>query len=230
MQPPLKHLLSRTEAIAGITGHGEPLPPFDLHCPMMTLPLAFGTELGGIPAEIPYIHAPEDRIPKWRDLLGPARSLRVAVAWAGSATHGNNRNRSIALSAFAELFAVAGIEFISLQKDLNSDTATLRQYSNVRVVDQELADFADTAAAISLSDLVVSVDTSVVHLAGALGKPVWILIPWAPDFRWLLDREDSPWYPSARLFRQRSLGDWNDVLDRVGTALRALSSQRGARP
>jgi tetratricopeptide (TPR) repeat protein len=226
VQPPLKPLLAGVEGIAGLFGHGEPLPPFDLHCPMMSLPLAFGTELDTVPGGIPYLGVLPERVAKWRGRLGGGRSLQVGIAWAGSATHINNRNRSIALAEFATLFADQDVKFVSLQKELGGgDAVALRQYANVASVGEELADFADTAAVISLLDLVVAVDTSVVHLAGALGKPVWVLVPFSPDFRWLLAREDSPWYPTMRLFRQSGFGDWDGVLERVRCELGALQAQ-----
>jgi len=225
--------LAQVEGIAGIFGQGEVLPDFDLHCPMMSLPLACGTELATIPAEIPYIPVPADRVPKWRARLGESqapcesRRLRVGIAWAGSASHINNRNRSIALSRFADLFSASNVEFVTLQKELGpGEAAALRRHPNVTVVGEELSDFADTAALISLLDLVVSVDTSVVHLAGAIGRPFWLLVPFAPDFRWLLEREDSPWYPTARLFRQPRINDWESVLERVRGELERFAEHR----
>jgi ADP-heptose:LPS heptosyltransferase len=202
---------------------------------MMSLPLAFGTELATIPAEIPYIPVPMDRVPKWRARLGDSRApcesraLRVGIAWAGSATHTNNRNRSIALSRFAALFSAQNVEFVTLQKELGpGEAAILRRHSNVTALGEELSDFADTAALISLLDLVVSVDTSVVHLTGAIGRPFWLLVPFAPDFRWLLEREDSPWYLTARLFRQPRIDDWESVFERVRGELERQAEQRPA--
>jgi hypothetical protein len=151
--------------------------------------------------------------------------LRVGIAWAGSTLHKNNHQRSIALDRFAALLAAPDIEFVSVQKDLApADAATLSGHANVIHIGGELHDFADTAAVISLLDLVVSADTSVVHLAGALGRPVWVLVPFSPDFRWLLGREDSPWYPTARLFRQPRLGDWESVIARVQDDLKRLAA------
>jgi hypothetical protein len=237
VQPSQKTLLANVEGIAGILGRGETLPDFDLHCPMMSLPLAFGTELATIPAEIPYIAVPRERVSKWQARLGKRRSpqsgapqsraLRVGIAWAGSSTHINNRNRSIALGRFAALFATPNVEFVTLQKELGpGEAAMLRRHPNVTAVGAELSDFADTAALISLLDLVVSVDTSVVHLAGAIGRPVWVLVPLAPDFRWLLKREDSPWYPTARLFRQARIDDWESVLECARGELERLAQHR----
>jgi tetratricopeptide (TPR) repeat protein len=223
VQPPLKTLLATIEGTGGIVSRGEPLPAFDLHCPMMSLPLAFGTELATIPADVPYLRAPAERLASWRDRLGDRRALQVGVAWAGSAAHKNNRNRSIALDRFGSLLSVPGITFVSLQKERRAEeTAWLRSKPQVVDFGDRLGDFADTATLISLLDVVVCVDTAVAHLAGALGKPVWILLPFACDFRWLIAREDSPWYPTARLFRQPAIGDWESVLARVDHELRCL--------
>ena len=211
--PTLLSLLS--DGVAAIFRQGEQLPPFDFHCPLMSLPLAFGTEISSIPAEIPYLRIPADRVSKWHKRLGARRAFRVGIAWAGSAIHKNNSNRSISLERFARLLSTQGVEFVSIQKELSGADAAILAERNVLHVGDELGDFADTAAVISQLDLVLSADTSVAHLAGAIGKPVWILLPLAPDFRWLLSREDSPWYPSARLFRQPRLGDWDSVLERV---------------
>jgi hypothetical protein len=183
---------------------------------LLSLPLAFGTELDTIPADVPYIAAPEERVVKWRDRLGPPTSPRVGIAWAGSPTNRNDRNRSIALRHLLSILALPGVEIVSIQKEIGeNDREPLRGNAHITHVGDELADFADTAAVISQLDLVVSVDTAVAHLAGAMARPVWLLVPFAPDFRWLLDREDSPWYPTARLFRQPSIGDWESVLARL---------------
>jgi tetratricopeptide (TPR) repeat protein len=229
VHPSQKTLLAQVAGLAGIYSRGENLPDFDLHCPMMSLPLAFGTELATIPAEIPYIPVASEGIPKWRARLGESRALRVGVAWAGSASHTNNRNRSIALSRFATLFSASKVEFVTLQKELGpGDADILGRHPNVIQLGEELSDFADTAALISLLDLVVSVDTSVVHLTGAIGRPFWLLVPFAPDFRWLLEREDSPWYSTARLFRQPGIDKWEDVFERVRAELERLARQRPA--
>jgi tetratricopeptide (TPR) repeat protein len=231
VQPPLKPLLSHLEGASCVLARGETLPAFDLHCPLMSLPLAFGTEAGSIPGACPYIRAPADRVSAWQARLGTKRCLRVGIAWAGSAVHEHDRTRSMALEQFASLLSVPGIEFVSIQKDMSAaDAAALRRHGNVRPIGSELGDFADTAAVISLLDLVIAVDTSVVHLAGALGRPVWVLVPFSPDFRWLLEREDSPWYPSARLFRQPRYGDWQRVLARVKTELESRAWPAAFRP
>ena len=216
VQRPLLRLLSSIDGVSAVFAQGEKLPAFDLQCPLMSLPLAFGTELNSIPAEIPYIDVSAELISKWRQRMGERRAPRIGIAWAGSAAHKNNSKRSIALERFAPLLKTPGVQFVSIQKELTqSDAAVLADHASVLNVGGELGDFADTAAVISSMDLLISADTSVAHLAGAIGRPVWILIPLAPDFRWLLKREDSPWYPSARLFRQPQLEDWDSVLERV---------------
>jgi tetratricopeptide (TPR) repeat protein len=228
VQAPLKPLLAGGEGIAQIFARGEPLPSFDLHCPLMSLPLAFGTRLDTVPADIPYIRAPADRLAHWQARLGEPRSLRVGIVWAGSAVHKNNHNRSIAFDRLGSLLATPDVEFVSLQNELSAADATaLGRRANVLALGSELRDFADTAAIVSLLDLVVSADTAVVHLAGALGRPVWVLLTFSPDFRWLLERADSPWYPTARLFRQPRFGDWASVLARVTEELEQL---RGSMP
>ncbi len=215
-QPPLKSLFAQMGEGIEVIGSGEPIPPFDLHCPLMSLPLSFQTELGTIPADVPYLAVPRDRIEQCNERLPPRQGLRVGIAWSGNATHRDDHNRSIALARLASLFDTPGIQFFSLQKELREDDAELLA-SESRLVDvaRQFGDFSDTAAAVAAMDLVIAVDTSVAHLAGALGKPVWILLPLCPDWRWLTEREDSPWYPTARLFRQPAIGDWDNVIVRV---------------
>jgi tetratricopeptide (TPR) repeat protein len=214
----LKPLL-RGLAGAGVFGEGEPLPGFDLRCPLLSLPLAFGTTLETIPAQIPYLEAPPERLARWTPRLPPG-SRRVGLVWSGNPAHQNDRNRSIAFERLAPLLSVAGVQFVSLQKDVReSDAQALRRQPGVVDLGPALDDFADAAAVVSQLDLVITVDTAAAHLAGAMGKPVWILLPFSPDWRWLLDREDSPWYPSARLFRQPTIDDWASVVTRVAQEL-----------
>jgi tetratricopeptide (TPR) repeat protein len=223
VQAPLKSLLSGSAGVAQVFARGEPLPRFDLHCPLMSLPLAFGTALDTIPADVPYVFASADRVAQWRARLGEPGPLRVGVVWAGSAVHKNNHNRSIAFERFRALLTAPGVAFVSLQQELGAaEAASLDRHADVIPLGGELRDFADTAAVVSLLDVVVSADTAMVHLAGALGRPVWALLPFSPDFRWLLDRRDSPWYPTARLFRQPRFGDWESVLAHVKDELEAL--------
>lgn len=220
VQPELTALLSRLEGVASVVGRGAALPPYDVHCPAGSLPLALRTEMSSIPANVPYLAASEGRIAKWREKLGHLPSPRIAVAWSGRVDHANDRNRSIPFERFAPLLAAGPGSFVSIQRELrDGDAAALARLPNVTHVGDALADFDDTAAVMALADLVISVDTAVVHLAGAMGRPVWVLLPFQPDWRWLLDREDSPWYPTARLFRQPKPGDWASVIAKVGDEL-----------
>jgi tetratricopeptide (TPR) repeat protein len=224
VQPELRSLLSQIEGI-DVIAEGEPLPAFDLHCPLLSLPLAFGTRMETIPSSVPYLTAPAERLLYWRDRL-PKRRLRCGLVWSGSAAHKNDANRSIPLARFATLLVDAPLSCLSLQHELrDTERATLRDLPDLVHFGGELHDFADTAAVISLLDVVVSVDTAAAHLAGALGKPVIILLPHAADFRWMRDRDDTPWYPTARLFRQPAFGDWDSVIARLGGELRAIAGQ-----
>jgi hypothetical protein len=202
-------LLAGMEGVTRVLQEGSPLPAFDYHCPLMSLPLAFKTDLHNIPSSrIPYIRSDAARVAAWREKLGIRTKPRVGLVWSGSIAHKNDGNRSMALAEILPLVC-DWAEWVSLQKDLSeSDAALLASRADIRHVGGELKDFADTAALVELMDVVVTVDTSVAHLAGAMGRPVWILLPWNPDWRWLLDREDSVWYPTARLFRQPAIGDW----------------------
>ncbi len=215
VQPALVSLMASLPGIAMIVDRGDTLPAFDVHCPMPSLPLAFATALETVPAQTPYLVAPVDRIAQWRARL-PAGVPRVGLVWSGNPRHKNDRSRSLPFDMLAPLVAIPGVDFISLQKEpRQADAEALARCGNVLDLGPKLQDFADTAAVISLLDLVITVDTSIAHLAGALGKPVWIMLPTRVDWRWLLDREDLPWYPTARLFRQRRAGDWPDVIARV---------------
>jgi tetratricopeptide (TPR) repeat protein len=201
------------------------LPPFDFHCPVSSLPLAFGTRLDTIPSAIPYLPSPaSSRVQAWEDRLGPRTKLRVGLVWSGSQTHTNDHNRSIPLQKLSSILDVDA-NFFGLQKDPRpNDAAVLQERGDVIDLTADLTDFTETAALVSCLDLVITVDTSVAHLAGALGCPTWILLPYTPDYRWLLDRDDSPWYPSVRLFRQPETRDYTSVLDRVRCELLMLIS------
>ncbi len=223
VQPELQQLLS---GIADVTvfASGGSRPAFDLHAPLLSLPLAFGTQPETIPAAAPYLAAPTDRVARWRERLPPA-ALRIGLAWSGSSTHNNDSNRSIALARLAPALAAwsgdPSLRAFSLQTDMRpADRETLRGLTDVTHLGDEIRDFADTAAIISLLDVVVSVDTAVAHLAGALGKPVVILLPYAADFRWMRLRDDTPWYPTAKLLRQPAFGDWDSVISCLGEELR----------
>ncbi len=222
--PELATLLASMHAIAGVVPRGAPLPPFDLHCPLASLPLAFGTALASIPASVPYLEAPERKAAMWRERLPPG-TPRVGLVWSGRSTHSNDRNRSIGFERLGPLLEMSNIRFVSLQPEVRrEDAAALRNCPSIVDIGRELQTFADTAAVIAALDLVISVDTAVVHLAGALGRPVFVLLPVGADFRWLLGRDDSPWYPTARLFRQPRIGDWDSVIAQVRGQLEGLPS------
>jgi tetratricopeptide (TPR) repeat protein len=223
VQPELLPLLSENPMLRDIAvvAAGAPLPAFDLHCPMLSLPLAFQTQPETIPAAMPYLAAPAERLAYWQDRLPPGRP-RAGFVWSGQSSHTNDSNRSIALARLSALFRDPRVRCFSLQSDLRAtDGETLRDLPNLTHLGGELRDFADTAAIISMLDVVISVDTAVAHLAGALGKPVIILLPHAADFRWMRNRDDSPWYPSAKLLRQPAFGDWDSVIARAANELGA---------
>lgn len=222
----LRPLLGRFDGVIATIARGEPHPAIDLHCPLMSLPLAFGTTLATIPASVPYLSAPEDRIAVWRAKLPLSGKLRVGLVWSGKPSHRNDHNRSLAFAWLAPLLARDGIDFISLQRDVRETDKTALEKSGVLRPDLDKADFADTAAIIATLDLVIAVDTAVAHLTGALGKPLWLLLPFSPDWRWLLARDDSPWYPGAQLFRQPKIADWDSVISRLGEALASEAPAR----
>src|SRR6185437_8463974 len=207
-----------------ICRRGDTLPHFDVHCPLMSLPLAFGTTLETIPAPIPYLRPPAERTQSWRARLAGVRKPRVGLVWSGKPTHKNDHNRSIALNRLEPLLSVPGVEFVSLQCEYrDSDGPALARLPLIRL-DDALRDFADTAAVIGDLDLVISVDTAVAHLVGAMGRPLWLLLSHIRDWRWLRGRLDSPWYPTARLFRQSPDGNWDEVISRVANELSVFDS------
>jgi hypothetical protein len=220
VQPALRDALSGLDGVR-VVAQGETLPAFDVHCPLGSLPLAHKTTLANVPAAIPYLHANEDRLARWRTRLEALPGRRVALAFAGNPAHINDRNRSIALDRLRPLLALPGMSFISVQRDVRDADREALGDRLITDLGGELADFADTAAVLALSDLVLTVDTAVAHLASALGRPTWILLPFWPDWRWTLDRDASPWYPDARLFRQGADGDWAPVIERVKAELLA---------
>jgi tetratricopeptide (TPR) repeat protein len=201
------------------------LPPIDFHCPLMSLPAILGTTVDTIPADVPYLHADPAAVEAWRQRLGPG-SPKVGVAWSGNPRHMNDQNRSMSLATF-RAGAAEGCRYFTVQPETrDTDREALANWTQASDIGAELRDFADTAALMEALDLVITVDTSVAHLAGALGRPVWILLPYAPDWRWMLDRTDTPWYPTARLYRQTVRGDWASVLARVKSDLTALAAPR----
>jgi tetratricopeptide (TPR) repeat protein len=221
VQPELVSLMSQLDGIE-VIAKGCELPAFDLHCPLLSLPLAFDTEAATIPAEIPYLAAPAARVANWRGRLGQG-SPRAGFVWSGSLAHKNDANRSIPLARLAPLFESLPFACFSLQPEIrDADRDILRRLPNLTDLGSGLADFADTAAVISLLDVVISVDTSVAHLAGAMGKPAVILLPHAADFRWMRASPDTPWYPTVKLLRQPAFGDWDSVIAGLAEELRGI--------
>ncbi len=208
---------------------------FDMHCPTCNLPYAFGTRLDSIPAAVPYLPAlSAERMQAWEkrlreclpcESLGPDRKLRVGLVWSGNPHHANDHNRSVPLRTVLRLLDT-GASFVSLQNELRADDKALLAQTDIVDMSPHLGDLAETAALASQLDLVISVDTSIAHLAGALGRPTWVLLPYSPDYRWLLDRDDSPWYPTARLFRQSAARDWAEVIETVRRELACFEAGR----
>jgi hypothetical protein len=230
VQRPLLRLLSGIKGVAQVVAYGDPLPPFDFYCPLLNLPRLLGTTLETIPAQVPYLSADREKVAAWHERLTGYQGLRVGLAWAGNPDLPRDRQRSIALDRLAILASVRGVVFVSLQKG-EAATQTRSPTLDMVVYDwtDALDDFVETAALIEAVDLVISVDTSIVHLAGALGKPVWLLNRFDTCWRWLLDRGDSPWYPTLRQFRQPRRDDWDSVLQQVGAALgRVVAGDRSA--
>jgi tetratricopeptide (TPR) repeat protein len=230
-QRPLVALLQSLGSVR-VVPQGAPLPPFDFHLPLMSLPNVLGTRLDSIPAAVPYLIANAAKVAGWKSRFGHTRDLNVGVVWSGNPDHKSDRRRSIPAASVLPALTMPGVRLFSLQKDPRpEDRGTLHALANcVTDLAPELEDFTDTAAALSALDQVIAVDTSVAHLAGALGRPVWVMLPYALDWRWLRDREDSPWYPTMRLFRQSVPKDWTDVLARLRPELseRARQKQDGA--
>jgi len=215
----LQSLMTSSFPLGRVVARNAPGVEFELQVPLASLPLAFGTTVDTIPARVPYLAVEDARQREWNERLGPRTKARVGIAWAGNPAQRNDHNRSMAFRHFAPLLGM-DFEFHCLQKDLRAgDGEALAHLKHVRRWDSELRDFADTAALANALDLVISVDTSIAHLAGALGRPTWILLTRMADYRYFLDREDSPWYPTARLFRQARVGDWDAVIERVRAAL-----------
>jgi Flp pilus assembly protein TadD len=228
LRPGIGALATVFPGIDRIYPPAERVPDFDFYIDMLSLPRVFGTTLQSIPADVPYLHAPENARARWLDRLSGEPQLTVGLAWAGDPTHARDRQRSISLATVGSLTCLEGTRWFSLQK--GSAAEALKNSPSTRaVVDlgPDLYEYADTAAAIEQLDLVITVDTSIAHLAGALGKPVWVLLPFSADWRWMEGRDDSPWYPTMRLFRQRVAGEWDEVIERVRSALSLKLSDRG---
>lgn len=221
-QKELVSLLSGVEGVSKVHGSGEPLTDFDLQSPILSLPYLLGTDIATIPGSIPYIRPEKSLVDKWRASMSryEGADMKVGLAWAGKPSHKRDLHRSFPLSVYEPLAGFKNITFISLQKgDAAVDARYQPEGMNLVEPMGEVTDFSDTAALIENLDLVISADTAVAHLAGAMGKPVWTLLPYAPDWRWLLDRSDSPWYPTMKLFRQSKPMDWADVIRRICSEL-----------
>jgi Flp pilus assembly protein TadD len=218
-------LLANIPGVAQYCHRWTDVPGHAVHCRLSSLPYLFHTRLDTIPSEFPYLKADPARLAYWRERLDaslPRGVRRIGLAWTGRPTHPNDRRRSMALSQLAMLGSAGSAAFVSLQKPMPArDLPSMSLFPGMTDLSADLADFGETAALIENLDLVITVDTSMGHLAGALGKPAWILIPKAADWRWLLDREDTPWYPSVRLFRQQKPGAWDGPLEKLRSALAA---------
>jgi tetratricopeptide (TPR) repeat protein len=228
-QPPLKRLMRETAGVAEVVARGESLPAFDLFVPLMSLPLVFGTALETVPGRVPYIRPPAEAVAAWADVAAGHDRPRIGLVWAGDARHYDvesnliDQRRSVTLEAYAPLLGLPGVEFFSLQVGPLAGQA--RAFPQIVDHTPRIKDFADTAALVAHLDLVISVDTAVVHLAGALGKPVWVLSRFDNCWRWMREREDSPWYPQLRLYRQPAPRAWGPVLERLAADLRQWLDQ-----
>jgi tetratricopeptide (TPR) repeat protein len=223
-QKELKSLLKSLPGVSAVVAFGEALPHYDIQCPLPSLPRIFHATLENMHSSVPYLHADLGLIAKWRDRLqNDTLSLNIGLTWAGSPGHLNDRNRSCPIDLFVPITRIDGVRLFSLQKEIH-EMWTGNALSDLKLIDytRDIADFSDTAGIIMNLDLVITVDTAVAHIAGAIGKPVWTLLPYSPDWRWMLNREDSPWYPTMRLFRQPSPGDWISVISKVHCELEKI--------
>ncbi|NTV49858.1 MAG: tetratricopeptide repeat protein [Geobacteraceae bacterium] len=221
--PELLTLLTTVEGISQVVDRNGPLPAFDVHIPVQSLALVLGTTLESIPSRTPYLWPDQFKKEEWRQLLAPERRFRIGLAWQGTPGHIDDHNRSCSLDDFLPLFDLKGVAFYSLQIGTGSEQlAECSSADSIADFTSRIRDFSDTAALVANLDLVISVDTAVAHLAGALGKQVWLMLPYVAEWRWLMEREDSPWYPTMRLFRQTSPGDWFELMERIRKKLVSL--------
>lgn len=218
-------LVRRATGFDDIVERGTLPPAFDMHCEMMSLPMALRLSLDDLPGPTPYLHPDPRRVERWRQRLAGLPRPLVALVWAGRPTHPNDANRSLSLAQLAPL-ARTGVSFVGLQKGPAAKQAALPPKGmSLLSLSDEIQDFEDTAAILCVADLLISVDSSPVHLAGALGRPVWVMLPKVPDWRWLLERTDTPWYPRMRLFRQEVRADWSGVVSRMAAELARFGAQ-----
>jgi len=203
-----------------VIAKGSKLPQCDYHIPLLSLAQIFNTNLDNIPNQVPYLYIPETNTTQWKNFFSAYQQFKVGLVWAGNPAHSNDINRSCQLKDWLPFLALDNIDFFSLQKKFQLEQLQdLPDNIQITNLDDKLQDYIDTAACISQLDLVITVDTSVAHLAGALGKPVWTLIPFVPDWRWMLNTEKTPWYPTMRLFRQQKIGDWQPVIEKIAHIL-----------
>lgn len=222
----LERVLRTVPGVADFVASGEELPPMDVHLPLLSAPFRVGTRADTIPAPPRYLSAEKEAAKAWGERLSGFTGLKVGLVWAGARTNPADARRSLRLEALSKIVAVPGCSFFSLQKG-RADEETPARLGGMGIVDftEDVQDFADTAALVENLDLVITVDTSVAHLAGAMGKPTWILTRWDNDWRWMRERDDSPWYPSVRLFRQAAIGQWDDVIAGAAAALSQLNGR-----
>jgi tetratricopeptide (TPR) repeat protein len=224
VQVALRALLTAQSKTVTVITAKDPLPDHDFQVPLLSLPREFKTRLDSIPSNVPYIMAPAPKVAAWRTVFSKAVGLKVGLAWSGNPSHQFDYNRSVPLEMFARITADVPVHFFALQKDYHgTDRTRLSGFPKINDISRTIVDFEDTAAIVTALDLVITVDTSVAHLAGALGTRTWLMLGFAPDWRWLLNRPDSPWYPSVRLFRQPAIGDWAAVVEELRTELSALA-------
>jgi tetratricopeptide (TPR) repeat protein len=222
-QPELKQALAYTAGIDRLVGQGDPLPTFDRHAAMLSLPRLLGAGLKTIPADTPYIRPDPLRVAVWRGQVKHGAGRNIGIVWRGNPKNSDDRKRSMDAATAARLCDLPGANWFSLQIDAAAgEIERLSAHGRVRDCGPELSDWADTAALIAMLDLVITVDTAVAHLAGAMGRPVWVMLSAIPHWSWLRERADSPWYPTARLFRQKQLGDWESVIEDIARELRSL--------
>ncbi|WP_119310116.1 glycosyltransferase family 9 protein [Cohaesibacter haloalkalitolerans] len=220
--PPLLPIASRMGCFDAIASRGDLLPAFDMHCELMSLPFVTKLAIDDLPGPVPYLSPDPERVAFWRKRLEWLPRPLVALVWAGNPSHANDANRSMQLSELAPL-ASLGLTFVAVQKGPAAKQAVGAPGGlKIELINRDINDFDDTAAILEVADLLISVDSAPVHLAGALGRPAWALLPFVPDWRWLLDRDDTPWYPSLRLFRQKRRGDWSTVVSKLCDALAAF--------
>jgi hypothetical protein len=223
---PLLRLAETLPGVNGVVTENDALPDFDFYCPLLSLPGIFGMSVEKIPAVVPYLYSPKETAAVWESRLAAETGLKVGLVWSGNPANRMNPRRSIPFPALEPLWRIPGIRWYSLQ--VGSPTAEISRALHQPIMDLSplLTDFAETAAAIQHLDLVISVETAVAHLAGALGQKVWVPLTVVPAWRWLLGRDDSPWYPTMRLFRQSTPGDWIPVVDALGKELRAMADKK----